>query len=214
MPRPTPRRRKDARPGELLAAALDLFVDKGFAATRLDDVAARAGVSKGTVYLYFPSKEELFKQVVRTGLLPVLEEGAVLLEQHQGPAADLLRALLFGWWERIGATRLAGIPKLMLSEAGNFPELAAFYYDTVIQRGCALLTDVLRRGMKSGEFRAVDADIAADVLIAPLLMLVLWRYSFAACCPRAKIDPATFIGTQIDLLLDGLRTVPAAGARS
>jgi len=211
---PAIRRRKEARPGELIAAALELFVERGFAATRLDDVAARAGVSKGTVYLYFPSKEELFKQVVRTGIVPVLEEGAVLLEQHRGSAAELLRALLVGWWERIGATQLAGIPKLMMSEAGNFPDLAAFYYETVIQRGRGLLAEILRRGMASGEFRPLNPDIAADVIIAPPLMLAVWRHSFATCCPQVGRDPAAFIETHIDLLLNGLRRGSLAGAQS
>lgn len=210
---PVIRRRKEARPGELIAAALDLFVEKGFAATRLDEVAARAGVSKGTVYLYFSSKEELFKQVVQTGIVPVLEEGAVLLEQHRGSAAELLRAMLVGWWERIGATRLAGIPKLMMSEAGNFPDLAAFYYETVIQRGRGLLAEILRRGMASGEFRLLDAEIAADVIIAPPLMQAVWRHSFATCCPQASMDPRGFIDTHIDLLLGGLYRVAPPGVQ-
>lgn len=211
---PVSRRRKEARPGELIAAALDLFVEKGFAATRLDDVAARAGVSKGTVYLYFPSKEDLFKQVVQTGIVPVLEEGAALLDQHRGSAAELLRALLFGWWERIGATRLAGIPKLMMSEAGNFPDLAAFYYEAVIRRGRALLAEILRRGVEAGEFRLVDPEIAVDVIIAPPLMLAVWRHSFATCCPGASVNGVAFIETHIDLLLNGLRKLPATEIRS
>lgn len=213
-PPPAIRRRKEARPGELIAAALELFVEKGFAATRLDEVAARAGVSKGTVYLYFSSKEELFKQVVQTGIVPVLDEGAALLEQHHGSAAELLRAMLVGWWERIGATRLAGIPKLMMSEAGNFPDLAAFYYETVIQRGRGLLAEILRRGVASGEFRPLNPEIAADVIIAPPLMLAVWRYSFATCCPRVGMDPRAFIETHIDLLLDGLRHASPPGALS
>lgn len=205
---PRPRRRKDARPGELIAAALELFVERGFAATRLEDVARRAGVSKGTVYLYFPSKEELFKQVVRTGIVPVLEAGALLLQQHQGSCADLLRALLHGWWERIGATSLAGIPKLMMSEAGNFPELARFYHDTVILRGRAIVTEILRRGAARGEFRAVDPEQAIDVVFAPLLLLAIWRYSFGSCCPTAVVDPSRFIDTHVDLLINGLRAGP------
>ena len=97
-------RRKDARPQELLAAALDLFVERGFAATRLDDVAAQAGVSKGTLYLYFANKEELFKAVVRENMLPALGEGEEAIEKCDGNSADLFRDIMLGWWERIGAT--------------------------------------------------------------------------------------------------------------
>ena len=209
---PRPRRRKDARPGELIEAALELFVERGFAATRLDDVARRAGVSKGTVYLYFPSKEDLFKQVVQTGIVPVIEAGAQLLQQHQGSCAELLRALLHGWWERIGATRLAGIPKLMVAEAGNFPDLARFYYEHVIVRGRAILTEILRRGALRGEFRAVDPQLSIEVVFAPLLLLVIWRHSFGSCCPAAEVDAHRFIDTHVDLLLDGLRAGPERSA--
>lgn len=202
------RRRKDARPGELIAAALDLFVERGFAATRLEDVARRAGVSKGTVYLYFPSKEDLFKQVILTGIVPVIEAGALLLEQHQGRSVDLLRALLHGWWERIGATNLAGIPKLMISEAGNFPELARFYYENVIQRGRGIVREILRRGAERGEFRRVDAEMSVDAVFGPVLLLAIWRHSFGTCCPSASVDAGRFIDNHIDLLLHGLQAAP------
>lgn len=147
------RRRKEARPSELTAAALALFVEKGFAATRLDDVAARAGVSKGTLYLYFNSKEALFKSVIEQGILPALSEGEAMLAQHQGSAAELVRDLLLGWWQLVGSTELGGIPKLMVSEAANFPELAHYYHDQVIVRGRRLLLEALQRGLASGEFR-------------------------------------------------------------
>ncbi|MCJ7838090.1 MAG: TetR/AcrR family transcriptional regulator, partial [Burkholderiales bacterium] len=98
-PQPRWTRRKDARPEEIIAAALDLFVERGFAATRLDDVAARAGVSKGTLYLYFENQEDLFKAVVRGNVLPVLQHGEVLVGNFSGSSADLVRKLVRGWWE-------------------------------------------------------------------------------------------------------------------
>ena len=136
------RRRKEARPGELTAAALDLFVEKGFAATRLDDVALRAGVSKGTLYLYFDSKEALFKAVVEEGIVPFLVAAEQKTAEYEGATIDLLRSLLFGWWEQIGATRLAGVTKLVISESHNFPEVARYYHDRVVLRGSALLRNV------------------------------------------------------------------------
>ncbi|MDQ2988616.1 MAG: TetR/AcrR family transcriptional regulator, partial [Pseudomonadota bacterium] len=150
-------RRKDARPQELLAAALTVFVERGYAATRLDDVATLAGVSKGTLYLYFPSKEDLFRAVVRANLLPVLDEAEQIINTYEGHSADLLRDFIFGWWQRIGDTPLSGLTKLMMAESGNFPEVAKFYHDEIISRSDALVIRMLERGMARGEFRRVDA---------------------------------------------------------
>ena len=196
-------RRKEARPAELMAAALELFVEKGFAGTRLDDVAARAGVSKGTLYLYFDSKEALFKAVIQEGIVPVLEQGAGLIDGFRGSAAELLHALIGEWWQRIGNTPLAGVPKLMISEAGNFPELATYYHDTVIVRGRDLIRRTLQRGIAAGEFRAVDVETAIDVIFAPMLMLVIWRYSLGACC-GTRYDPQVYLQTHLDLAVNGL----------
>jgi AcrR family transcriptional regulator len=196
-------RRKEARPAELMAAALELFVEKGFAATRLEDVATRAGVSKGTLYLYFDSKEALFKAVIEEGILPLLEEGSGLIDSFAGSTSDLLRLLIGEWWQRIGNTHLAGVPKLMISEAGNFPELANYYHDNVIVRARDLMRRTLQRGIASGEFRAVDVETAIDVIFAPVLMLLIWRYSLGACCGQAH-DPANYLQTHFDLALNGL----------
>ncbi|MBI4740230.1 MAG: TetR/AcrR family transcriptional regulator [Betaproteobacteria bacterium] len=201
------RRRKDARPSELTAAALDLFVEKGFAATRLDDVAARAGVSKGTLYLYFDSKEALFKAVVEEGIVPALAAAEQVLAEHGGSSVDLLRDLLFGWWQQIGATRLAGVTKLIVSESRNFPEIAHYYHERVIIRGRALLRTVLQRGIARGEFRQLDVETAIDVIIAPLLMLAIWRCSLCFC--EQESDAETYLETHFDLLVHGLRLTGA-----
>jgi len=205
-------RRKEARPAELMAAALELFVEKGFAGTRLDDVAARAGVSKGTLYLYFDSKEALFKAVIQEGIVPILEQGAGLIDAFRGSSAELLRALIGEWWQRIGNTPLAGVPKLMISEAGNFPELAVYYHDTVIVRGRDLIRRTLQRGIAAGEFRLVDIETAIDVIFAPVLMLVIWRYSLGVCC-GGRHDPQTYLKTHLDLALQGLALPVASGTR-
>lgn len=151
-------RRKEARPAELISAALDLFVERGFSATRLEDVAARAGVSKGTLYVYFPSKEELFKAVVRGGIVPAIERAEKLLDEHRGNADSLIRDIVKGWWVSVGSTRLGGIPKLMLSESRNFPELTQFYFREVISRVHQLVAAAVQRGIDSGEFRPVDVE--------------------------------------------------------
>src|SRR3954469_22982205 len=130
-------RRKEARPGELLDAALDLFVEKGFAATRSEEVAARAGVSKGTLFLYFPSKEELFKAVVRENISGRFTEWEQEFASYEGSAAELVRYCMRVWWERIGTTRVSGIVKLIMSEARTFPDIASFYQQEVIRPGNA-----------------------------------------------------------------------------
>jgi AcrR family transcriptional regulator len=202
---PTPRkRRKEARPAELLEAALDLFVEKGYAATRLEDVAARAGVSKGTLYLYYENKEALFKAVIQEGIIPVIAENEAIAAKHTGCSFDLLEKLLANWWAKIGQTAFAGIPKLIVAEARNFPELARFYYENVISRGRALIGSALRRGMDSGEFRALDVETTVDVVIAPILMLLIWRYSMS-CCQSSESDPQLYLRIHMDLLRQGLR---------
>jgi AcrR family transcriptional regulator len=165
----------------LLAAALELFVERGYAATRLEDVAKRAGVSKGTVYLYFPGKEDLFKAVVREGLVPLLERGEKMVAEHRGRAVDLIRDLVRGWWEGFGLTPYAGIPKLMVSECRNFPELGKFYVDEVITRGQKLVRAAVGRGLDNGEVRNIDPDYVANLVFAPLVLLVIYRHSFDFC---------------------------------
>jgi len=204
-------RRKDARPQELLAAALDLFVERGYAATRLDDVAARAGVSKGTLYLYFENKEDLFKAVVREHLVPVLDQAEHSLDAYQGHSAMLLREFILGWWERIGDTKLSGITKLMMAESGNFPEVAKFYHDEVISRSKKLIVRMLDRGIARGEFRPIDRTHATSVIVAPILMLMMWKHSFSAC-QAEPISPAKFLDCFIDLLTHGLMATSAAAA--
>ena len=198
----TRRRRKDARPSELTAAALDLFVEKGFAATRLEDVAAHAGVSKGTLYLYFDSKEALFKAVIEQGIVPLFVAAEQEMADHVGTSTDLLRHLLESWWQQVGATRLAGVPKLIIAESRNFPEVAQYYHDHVIQRGRALVRTVLQRGIACGEFRLLDVETAIDVIISPLLMLAIWRSSLCFC--GQETNPDVFLKTHFDLLVQGL----------
>ena len=198
-------RRKEARPGELLEAALDLFVEKGFASTRSEEVAARAGVSKGTLFLYFPSKEELFKAVVRENIVRHQTEGAEEIARFTGTSAEMLEYLMLEWWRRYGATKASGISKLVMSEASNFPDLARFFQDEVVAPGHAMIRSVLQRGIDRREFRRIDLDLTVHSVLAPLLFLVTWKHSMAPCCPPSQqIDPETFIRHHTDLLVRGL----------
>ncbi len=200
-------RRKQARPGELLDAALDLFVEKGFAATRVEEVAHHAGVSKGTLFLYFSSKEELFKAVVRHNLSGQFPQWNAQLEKFAGSTPDMLRSLLSVWWDTVGNTKASGLTKLILSEAGNFPEIAAFYQQEVIQPGNALIRRVLQRGMDRGEFRPMDLEYAVYSVLAPMIFLMMWKHSLGACpCldGAQQLDPARYIAHQTETLLNGL----------
>lgn len=208
-------RRKEARPQELLDAALELFVEKGFAATRTDEVAQRAGVSKGTLYLYYPSKEELFKAVVRQNIASLIAEGKEAVAQFQGTTSELLAYLMREWWTRVGSTRAAGIHKIIIAEVRNFPELAQFYADEVIQPAHRLFEGVVRRGMARGEFRAVDTGAVAHAVMAPMIFLMLHKHSFGACpIQGAGVDPKTTLMAHADLVLHGLRVRDATDGAS
>ena len=198
------RRRKEARPQELTAAALDLFVEKGYAATRLDEIAARAGVSKGTLYLYFNSKEELFKAVVREGLLPLLAEGETLVANSTGPANELFRTIVMRWWQVVGDNPIGGISKLIFAEARNFPEITRFYAEEVIDRGKRLLAAALQRGIDSGEFRQFDPDDLVHIVFSPLMMRLIWKHSLD-CCGVHIVPIDIYLREYIELTLRGLR---------
>ena len=203
---PVRQRRKEARPQELLNAALELFVQKGYSATRSEEVAARAGVSKGTLYLYFPSKEELFKAVVRSNLSSLIAEGQQIADQFDGPSEQLLRLLTHAWWGRVGDTAAGGIFKIIIAEVRNFPELAQFYTDEVILPAHRLISGTLQRGIDRGEFRPVPVNETTHVLIAPLLFRALHKHSVGACPVLGPdMNETLLIDTQIDLMLHGLK---------
>ena len=199
-------RRKEARPGELLDAARALFVEKGFAATRVEEVAARAGVSKGTLFLYFPSKEELFKAVVHENAGRHVADAFREMAGFTGSSAELLREFVRRWWTQYGGTPAAGLTKLMVSEAANFPELAQYYQDEVVGPSHELLRRVVQRGIDSGEFRPVDVPPLVHLIIAPLVQMVTWRYSLAPCCPSAQqIDPVALLELHAEMMVRGLQ---------
>lgn len=199
-------RRKEARPGELLDAALDLFVERGYAATKVEDVASRAGVSKGTLFLYFLSKEELLKAVVRHSIVGLFDRWSSEIDSYTASSAEMLVYALDEWWKHVGCTKAAGICKLMTAEACNFPELAKFYQQEVEAPGAALLARIVRRGIARGEFRAVDVDYAVYALKAPMMFLMLQPPASAG--GERPFDAERFLRTQANLLLRGLEAVP------
>ncbi len=209
VPEPEPkwRRRKDARPEELVAAALELFVEQGFAGTRMRDVAKRAGVSKGTVYLYFKSKEELLRSAVRDSIVPIVDEGDDIEVEAEGTSAELLRQLLERWLKEFEERGLAGVPKLVMSEAGNFPEIAQDYMTHVVQRSRRLFVRVIKRGIREGEFRKVDAREAVHVLLAPVLYAQIHAASLGPYDPEL-MGRARFLDMHLDFFLRAVRVEP------
>lgn len=172
------RRRKNARPQEILKAALSVFAEKGFAAARLEEIAARAGVTKGTIYLYFDSKEAVFKALVQDRLVSQLNVFADFVRAHQGPVAPLLANLLRNIGTFLCTSDYAVLPKIVIAEAGNFPDLARMYRWEVIERGLKLLGGVISAGIARGEFRDIPVAHAARLALAPMLLAAIWRTTF------------------------------------
>ena len=203
-------RRKEARPAEIVAAALHLFSDRGFAATRLEDVATVAGVSKGTVYLYFDSKEQLFEAVVREAITPNIARAEALVDGFEGPTPDLLRGL-FAFVGEVLETPLTGVMKLIVSESGNFPQLARMYANLVLRRAFALMRRILERGVSRGEFRPMDLHATVPLVVAPILLLGVWKHSFGAHTDLT-LDRRKVLEAHCENLLRGLAAPP--GGRS
>ena len=207
-PKSTPcrwRRRKEARPEEILEAALELFTEKGYTATRMDDVARQAGISKGTLYLYFNNKEAIFHSVIQEMVTPKLQQVEDIAKQHEGAIAELLRKLILHWWDNVANTRLSSIPKLIISESGNFPELADFFVKTVVKRARKLFADVIRRGIKQGEFVEHDANTLSRLVMAPMIQLVIWRHSLEPFDDKA--GGRDYIELHIELMIKALTKV-------
>lgn len=203
---PTHRRRdKEIRPQQLLDAALMLFVEKGFAATRTEEVARRAGVAKGTLFLYYPSKDELFKAVVRQNIGKLLGEAGEFVASASGSTAELLRTLIEGWWQRSSGSNVGGLHKVFVAEVRNFPDLAQFYTDEVIVPAHRLFEGLIQRGIERDEFRRVDVSAVTMALLAPMIFLMLHKHSFGACAaPGFDIDADATLAAHIDLMLRGL----------
>lgn len=201
-PRP-PRwtRRKEARPEEILDAAFQVFAQKGFAAAKMDDIATLAGITKGTLYLYYPSKSDLLKAVVLHSGTPEISYFEESLKAATGPTAPLLEAFMVQA-ARMSTTRSSLLPKVIIGECGNFPELAQFWADTMATRGQALIMALLERGAARGEWPSPTVE-TGFALFAPLLQLSVWNNSIGAATGRT-IEPDAYIAEVVRILIGGL----------
>ncbi len=172
------RRRKDDRPGEIVAAALEVFAERGFAAARLDDIAARAGVSKGALYLYFATKEDLFRAVVAEAVAPNLAGVQAAAAAYDGGFADLVRALVPNLARVAAVGPLGGVVKMVIGESRNFPELAKVWHDALIANALAAVSGVIAKAQARGEVKLGDPRVYALGLISPIVLGVIWRETF------------------------------------
>ncbi|HEV2561534.1 MAG TPA: TetR/AcrR family transcriptional regulator [Rhizomicrobium sp.] len=203
------KRRKEARPPEILEAALAVFAEKGFAATRMEDIARSAGVTKGTIYLYFESKEAVFRGLVQQSIGTALS-GIVETTQHfKGSARELLRLVLTALGEFVRTSDRVVLLKILIAEAGNFPDMARFYRKEIINKGLSLMGDAIALGVSRGEFREIAPQHAARLCVAPILLAAFWRTTFAQF-DSEPYDYQGLIDTHIDTLLRGL--APDKGA--
>jgi AcrR family transcriptional regulator len=204
------RRRKEDRPAEIIAAAQAVFAEKGFAAARLDDIARRAGLSKGALYLYFETKEDIFAAVINEAIAPRVATVIGLIEAYEGPFQDLARQALPRLASIIGDARIGGVVKMVIGESRNFPELARVWHERLIDPAIGLMSRVIERGQARGEIRSGDPRHHAFTLIAPMLLGVIWQETFTPVGAR-PIDLQALAAQHVETALQGLLT---EGARS
>ena len=202
-------RRKQARPAEILDAALKVFAQKGFAAARMDDIARQAGVTKGTIYLYFENKEAVFKALVREAVGTTIGAVTSDIQTFEGSARFLLRMVLTRMSQMIVESDKVVLPKIVIGESSNFPWLAEFYRFEVIERGLQLMISLVERGIANGEFRKLPAEHVARLCVAPVLFCAVWRVTFSHLDPK-PYDYKALIETHLDILFRGLAAKGAA----
>ena len=200
------RRRKEARPQELLAAAAQVFLEQGFAAAKVEDIAARSGVAKGTVYLYFKSKEEIFEALVRENIAPIFHRVQETAQSFPGTTSELIGHLVASVYrELIEVPEKRVVVRILIAEGPRFPQLVAYYHSQILAPAEQLLGQIIRRGVSSGEFRACPAVDHPKVLIGPAIMAAVWKMTFE---PVSPLDTAGFMRAHVDLVLNGLLVRP------
>jgi len=197
MPEPRFRRRKEDRPEEITAAALEAFAERGYAATRVDDVAKRAGVSKGLLYLYFKTKEDLFKAVIRSFVVPRIDALRAIIDSSELSSEEFLRGPFLDFAKALPGSPIGLLVRLMISEGPKHPDLLEIYWDKVISRGLGAINELLERGVASGEFRRSVVNDFPHLFAMPVLFSVIFRLLFEKQCP----DTDKLIEAQVGVLI-------------
>ncbi len=202
MNEPRYQRRKQDRPQEITDAALAAFAEKGYAATRVDDVAKRAGVSKGLLYLYFKTKEELFKAVVRSFVVPRIDALTEVIDSSELSSEEFLRGPFLDFVKTLPGSPVSVVIRLMIAEGPKHPDLVQFYWDNVVSRGLGTISELLQRGVQTGEFRKSAVTEQPHLFIMPVLFSVVFNSLFK----KQSMDTNRLIETQIDLLITHLKS--------
>ncbi len=197
MAQPRYQRRKEERPQEITEAAFQAFAEKGYAATRVEEVAQRAGVSKGLLYLYFKTKEELFKAVIKSVVIRRVDALVAALEKTELSSEDFLRGPLLEFMKSVPGSPVAVVIRLMVSEGHRHPDLVDYYWENVVSKGLAAISRFIDRGVQRGEFRATAVSELPQLLLAPVMLAVIWHILFA----RRDLDTDKLIATHIDMIL-------------
>jgi AcrR family transcriptional regulator len=204
------RRRAEARPDEVLDAALELFTQKGFAATRVDDIAAKAGISKGAVYLYFPSKEAILEGLVRRAVTPIADHALGMISHYDGDprfAVSMVMKMIGG---RLSDPKLLAVPRLIIREVIHFPHLAEMYRTEVLDRVIPVVEALIRRGIERGYLRQVDPELTIRSIVGPIALHILMAEIFGIV-PKDGLNLDRFIDNHLTILFDGLSA--PAGAK-
>ncbi len=201
MPKPRYQRRKQDRPQEITEAALLAFAEKGYAATRVEEVAKRAGVSKGLMYLYFKTKEELFKAVVKSVVIRRIDQLIGNIESTELSSEDFIRGPLSSFMKQVPGSPVAIVIRLLISEGPRHPDLVDYYYENVVAKGLAAITGFVERGVERGEFRKSVITELPQLFLAPVMLSIIWGIVFKT----RELDTDKLIETQIDMLLTHIR---------
>jgi AcrR family transcriptional regulator len=193
---------KEARRAAIIEAALDAFINQGFIATKLDDVAERAGIGKGTIYLYFCNKENLFEEVVRTNLFPLRDAAEAHVASFTGSAAELLASHFRNMYGSLNNAKIPPLVTMIMGEALRFPAIAGFFYEEIIRKSHSTLRSIIARGIESGEFRADADEVFLQMLVAPVMMSVTWNLQFK---DHEPIVMDQYMRMHIDFVLRALR---------
>jgi AcrR family transcriptional regulator len=200
--KPRYQRRKENRPQEITEAAFAAFAENGYSATPVEEVAKRAGISKGLMYLYFKTKEELFKAVVKSVVVRRLDALIEDVETTELSSEDFIRGPLAEFLRQVPASPVAVVIRLVVSEGHRHPDLVEYYYDAVVAKGLAAISGFIERGIKRGEFRQSAVTNLPHLVLAPVMLSIVWRILFS----EQQLDTDKLINTQLDILLAHIKT--------
>lgn len=197
------RRRADARPAEIVQAAYEVFSEKGFAAARLDEIARRAGVSKGALYLYFETKQDIFEAVVKDTVAPNIGQIEQFALNFPGPFEQLIRMMIPRVAEMASQSGMGKVIKMVIGESGNFPEIARIWHDDIVGKGLGLMTTLIEKAQERGEIRPGNPREYTLTVVGPLLAAVIFRETFVPAGAK-PFDIPHLMQQHLDTVLPGL----------